>query len=107
MPAVIVFGLRGRELRQRAGAIARGGCAAHWHRRSFLWGQMGDVRFVPVRVFRVRHIETGDVSPIARVQIAPNEMSRVSEVQVVMETGLLAVGYGAVEIDPSGYRTGL
>jgi uncharacterized protein len=60
------------------------------------------VRGLGFRVFRVRHLAEG---PRARVQIAPEEMEHVAEVQAQIEGGLGAVGYAAVEIDPEGYRT--
>ena len=61
------------------------------------------VRSLGFRVFRVRHIvEPGLLR--ARVQIAPDEMGRIPEVQAQIEGGLKAIGYAAVEIDPQGYR---
>jgi len=42
---------------------------------------------------------------VAKVQIAPEEMSRLSEVERDLTNGLLAVGYAGVEIDPAGYRS--
>ena len=44
-------------------------------------------------------------TPVARVQIAPEEMPRLPEVEQDLTTGLLAVGYAGVEIDPAGYRS--
>ncbi len=65
------------------------------------------VRSLGFRVFRVRHmVEPGKV-PRARVQIAPEEMARIPEVQSQLEGGLEAVGYSSVEIDPAGYRSGV
>lgn len=72
------------------------------------------VRSLGFRVFRVRHIaalagvsdpgEPGSQNPaIARVQIAPDEMPRLSALQAALETGLRAAGYGRIEIDPAGY----
>ncbi|EDY19832.1 ExsB family protein [Chthoniobacter flavus Ellin428] len=65
------------------------------------------VRALGFRVFRVRHIvkEAVDATPVARVQIAPEEMARLPEVEQDLTTGLLAVGYAGVEIDPAGYRS--
>ncbi len=63
------------------------------------------VRALGFRVFRVRHIVRSDAAPLARVQIAPDEMSRLADAQPTLEAGLRGVGYGAVEIDPSGYRS--
>jgi uncharacterized protein len=65
------------------------------------------VRALGFRIFRVRHIvkETAAPQAIARVQIAPEEMSRLPEVESELTTGLLAVGYVDVEIDPAGYRS--
>jgi uncharacterized protein len=66
------------------------------------------VRALGFRVFRVRHIvkESSVLqAAVARVQIAPEEMSRLPAVERDLTAGLLAVGYGEVEIDPSGYRS--
>jgi PP-loop superfamily ATP-utilizing enzyme len=38
------------------------------------------------------------------VQIAPDEMARLSDVQEDLERRICAVGYITVEIDPAGYR---
>ncbi|MGB8170183.1 MAG: ATP-dependent sacrificial sulfur transferase LarE [Chthoniobacteraceae bacterium] len=59
------------------------------------------VRSLGFRVFRVRHLSTAS----ARVQIAPEEMSRLPELAAQIEGGLRAVGYAVVEIDPAGYRS--
>lgn len=63
------------------------------------------VRSLGFRVFRVRHLVQPDQPPRARVQIAPEEMGRLPEVQEQLEGGLKAVGYAVVEIDPAGYRS--
>jgi PP-loop superfamily ATP-utilizing enzyme len=53
------------------------------------------------RVFRVRFRDGNP--PAARVQIAPEEMPRLAELRARLEGGLLATGFGSVEIDPDGY----
>ncbi len=63
------------------------------------------VRSLGFQVFRVRHIAQPGTAPLARVQIAPEEMPRLAETQPALEGGLRAVGYAAVEIDPDGYRS--
>jgi len=66
------------------------------------------VRALGFRVFRVRHIVKEAAAPamaIARVQIAPDEMAHLPAVERDLTTGLLAVGYAGVEIDPAGYRS--
>ncbi len=65
------------------------------------------VRSLGFRVFRVRHIASGTAAATARVQIAPDETPRLSDLRRVIEGGLLATGYAAVEIDPAGYRSGV
>jgi uncharacterized protein len=60
------------------------------------------VRSLGFRVFRVRYL--ADEPARARVQIAPDEMPRLTELQEKIETGLRGLGFGAVEIDPDGYR---
>jgi len=60
------------------------------------------VRSLGFRVFRVRFV-AGE-SPAARVQIAPEEMDALQALRGPLESGLRAVGFGAIEIDPAGYR---
>ena len=62
------------------------------------------VRSLGFSIFRVRHVQRGSEDLLARVQIAPAEMGRVELVRSALESGLRAVGYAAVEIDPEGYR---
>jgi uncharacterized protein len=62
------------------------------------------VRSLGFKVFRVRHIAAQDETR-ARVQIAPEEMPRIDSVSGLLVSGLRAVGYDAVEIDPAGYRS--
>ena len=62
------------------------------------------LRGLGFRVVRVRHIVEPSGGLRARVQIAPEEMAGISGVRPQIEAGLLAAGYGAVEIDPEGYR---
>ncbi len=63
------------------------------------------IRSLGFRVFRVRHIvgKNGRIS--AKVQIAPDEMSKLPEVRKLIFGGLAAVGYSSTEIDSGGYRT--
>jgi len=66
------------------------------------------VRALGFRVFRVRHVvreEDAPTATIARVQIAPEEMSRLLRCESELIAGLLGVGYARVEIDPAGYRS--
>lgn len=63
------------------------------------------VRSLGFRVFRVRHLADGMLR--ARVQIAPEEMPRLPQLREILEAGLRAAGYAAVEIDPAGYRSGV
>ena len=63
------------------------------------------VRSLGFRILRVRHMVEEDKSPRALVQVAPEELDRLANVQPQIESGLLALGYGAVEIDPQGYRS--
>ena len=67
------------------------------------------VRAMGFRVFRVRHhVDGSAAAPRARVQIAPAEMAaRLTGREDELRAGLRAVGYGAVEIDPEGYRSAL
>ena len=61
------------------------------------------VRSLGFRVFRVRYID--GAPPSARVQIAPEEMPALPALRDSVERGLIAAGFGAVEIDPAGYRS--
>jgi uncharacterized protein len=61
------------------------------------------VRSLGFRVFRVRHLVAAGEAPRARVQVAPAELSRLRGLELRLEQGLRAVGYGSVEIDPLGY----
>ncbi len=61
------------------------------------------VRSLGFRVFRVRYLEASP--PGARLQISPEEMPRLSGLEIPMRDGLRAAGFGAVEIDPDGYRS--
>lgn len=70
------------------------------------------VRSLGFKIFRVRYITAPGLRPpasmrpvTARVQIAPEEMSRVEQVKASIISGLMAVGYQSVEIDPAGYRS--
>jgi len=63
------------------------------------------VRALGFRVFRVRHIVHEATAPVARVQVAPEEMPHLAAVGDELTAGLRAVGYAAVEIDPAGYRS--
>jgi len=60
------------------------------------------VRSLGFRVFRVRYVD--GAPPSARVQIAPEEMDALPAKRESVERGLLAAGFGGVEIDPAGYR---
>ena len=59
------------------------------------------VRSLGFRVFRVRYLASWG----ARVQIAPEEMQNLAGVREELCEGLLRAGFGAVEIDPKGYRS--
>ena len=63
------------------------------------------VRGFGFRVLRVRHLVEADGRTRARVQVAPEEMLHLREVQSRIEAGLIAVGYHSVEVDPEGYRS--
>jgi len=62
------------------------------------------VRSLGFKVFRVRHLAL-EHETHARVQIAPEEMGRIEPVNDALISGLRAVGYDGVEIDPGGYRS--
>ena len=62
------------------------------------------LRLLGFGIFRVRHqVETAGIW--ARVEIAPNEMSKLEPIAERLRGALRAVGYDDVLIDPSGYRS--
>jgi len=61
------------------------------------------VRSLGFRVFRVRYLAS--VPPVARLQVAPEEMGGLQELRGAIESGLRHAGFGGVEIDPAGYRS--
>ena len=65
------------------------------------------VRSLGFKVFRVRHLVEDQESFTfrARVQIAPEEMGILPAQKSSLLSGLAAVGYASVEIDPAGYRS--
>jgi pyridinium-3,5-biscarboxylic acid mononucleotide sulfurtransferase len=62
------------------------------------------VRSFGFKVFRVRHIVERDAPPRARVLVAPDELSHLTEVSASLQEQLKAAGYAEVELDPVGYR---
>jgi len=63
------------------------------------------VRGLGFRIFRVRHLVGEEGRLLARVQISPDEMGRLEPLNDSLVSGLTALGYQAVEIDPAGYRS--
>jgi len=61
------------------------------------------VRSLGFRIFRVRYVAGAQAG--ARVQIAPEEMPHLSQIESEMRGGLQAAGFAFVEIDPLGYRS--
>ena len=62
------------------------------------------VRSLGFKIFRVRHLAL-EHETRARVLIAPEEMGRIEPMNELLVSGLRAVGYDGVEIDPAGYRS--
>lgn len=60
------------------------------------------VRSFGFRVFRVRH-HAKENGVGARLEILPNEMANLANVQEALVSGVQAVGYGEVVIEPRGY----
>ena len=65
------------------------------------------VRNLGFKIFRVRHVVEDQTAAkyVARVQIAPEEMGGIPACRESLISGLGAVGYSSVEIDPEGYRS--
>ncbi len=57
------------------------------------------------RIFRVRHASAPEETPLARVEIAPEELAKAFAQPQRIEAGIRAAGFEAVEIDPRGYRS--
>ena len=57
VPTALVSRLRGRQLLQRAGISPKSRSEAHRHCWSFLWEQVGHVRFLPLRGICLRGLE--------------------------------------------------
>ena len=62
------------------------------------------LRSLGFRVVRVRHLVQENGKPRAKVQVAPEELPGIEQVNGALVSGLLGLGYEAVEIDPEGYR---
>ena len=62
------------------------------------------LRSLGFRVFRVRHVIREGEPPRALVQVASAELPLAGTLRDKIERGIRAAGYGAVEIDPLGYR---
>ena len=60
------------------------------------------------RDVRVRHHEAETTDSMARIEVAPEDVARISaaEMRTEIVAALLAIGYAKVEIDPLGYRRG-
>ena len=60
------------------------------------------------RDVRVRHHEAVTTDSMARIEVAPEDVARISaaEMRTEIVAALLAIGYAKVEIDPLGYRRG-
>ncbi len=65
------------------------------------------VRKLGFRVFRVRYLaQATDQPPVARLEVAKDEMDQLGRVRERVEAGLLDAGFGGVEVDPAGYGAG-
>lgn len=62
------------------------------------------MRDLGFRVFRVRH-HLKSTGVWARVEISPDEMPRIAEVEETLFSDLRRVGYDEVTIEPGGYRS--
>lgn len=62
------------------------------------------LRALGFRVFRVRHVVRDGEAPRAVVQVATAEMERATVMLGEIESGIVAAGYSAMELDPTGYR---
>jgi pyridinium-3,5-biscarboxylic acid mononucleotide sulfurtransferase len=62
------------------------------------------VRDQGFQVFRVRYLRDDTGAPVAKLQIAPDEMDRLPIHWPKIRTALIATGFGAVFWDPAGYQ---
>lgn len=66
------------------------------------------VRTFGFKVFRVRYLPPAPGEPlslpVARLQVAPEELPALDSVRDEVSCALLNVGFGRVEVDPAGYQ---
>jgi pyridinium-3,5-biscarboxylic acid mononucleotide sulfurtransferase len=55
-------------------------------------------------VFRVRYLVRPDDQPIAKLQIAPDEMQKLPSLERDIQEALRALGFQDLVVDPDGYR---
>jgi pyridinium-3,5-biscarboxylic acid mononucleotide sulfurtransferase len=55
-------------------------------------------------VFRVRYLAQQDNRPVAKLQIAPDEMKRLPSLEREIEEALRAIGFRNLIVDPKGYE---
>jgi PP-loop superfamily ATP-utilizing enzyme len=63
------------------------------------------VRSLGFRIFRVRHLVSGDAGTAhASVEIAPEELEHAHALFSTVRDGLLAIGYHGATLKSEGYR---
>jgi pyridinium-3,5-biscarboxylic acid mononucleotide sulfurtransferase len=55
-------------------------------------------------VFRVRYLAQQDNQPVAKLQIAPDEMKRLPSLEREIEEALRTIGFRNLIVDPKGYE---
>jgi uncharacterized protein len=55
-------------------------------------------------IFRVRYLVHPDGQPVAKLQIAPDEMKRLPSLEREIQEALRAIGFRDLVIDPAGYK---
>ena len=55
-------------------------------------------------IFRVRYLARADDQPVAKLQIAPEEMKRLPPLVSEIQEALRAIGFGDLVVDPDGYK---
>jgi pyridinium-3,5-biscarboxylic acid mononucleotide sulfurtransferase len=62
------------------------------------------VRSCGFGIFRVRYLEEPGRPPLAKLQIDPMEMSRLSPLEAQIREALRAIGFRDMVVDPDGYQ---
>ena len=63
-----------------------------------------NVRARGFSIFRVRYLARADDQPVAKLQVAPEEMKKIPPLVSELQEALRAIGFGDLIVDPGGYK---